>query len=181
MKTRATYEDLLAVPDDKVAEILDGELFVSPRPAVPHARTSSVLGNEIGGPFDRGRGGPGGWWVLDEPELHLGDDVLVPDLAAWRRERLPTLPKAAFFTLAPDWVCDVVSPSTEQIDRRRKQPIYAREGVSHLWLVNPLARTLEVFRRSPDGWLLAATHAGAERVRAEPFEAVELELAALWI
>ena len=162
MKTRATYEDLLAVPDDKVAEILDGELFVSPRPAVPHARTSSVLGNEIGGPFDRGRGGPGGWWVLDEPELHLGDDVLVPDLAAWRRERLPTLPKAAFFTLAPDWVCDVVSPSTEQIDRRRKQPIYAREGVSHLWL-------------------LAATHAGAERARAEPFEALELELAALWI
>jgi len=181
MKTRATYEDLLAVPDHKVAEILDGELVVSPRPAAPHARASSVLGVEIGSPFDRGRGGPGGWWVLDEPELHLGDDVLVPDLAGWRRARMPAVPNAPFFTLAPDWICEVVSPSTEQIDRRRKQPIYAREGVSHLWLVNPLARTLEVFRRSPDGWLLAATHAAAERVRAEPFEAVELELAALWI
>jgi Uma2 family endonuclease len=181
MKTRATYEDLLAVPDHKVAEILDGELFVSPRPAAPHARTASVLGVEIGSPFDRGRGGPGGWWILDEPELHLGEDVLVPDLAGWRRERMSTVPNAAFFTLAPDWVCEVVSHSTEQIDRRRKQPIYAREGVSHLWFVNPLARTLEVYRRSPDGWLLAATHAGAEQVRAEPFDAVELELAALWI
>lgn len=181
MKTRATYEDLLAVPDNKVAEILDGELFVSPRPAVPHARAASVLGIEIGGPFDRGRGGPGGWWILDEPELHLGEDVLVPDLAGWRRNRMPTVPSVPFFTLAPDWVCEVVSPSTEQIDRRRKQPIYAREGVSHLWLVNPLARTLEIFRRSPDGWLLTATHADADRARAEPFEAVELELAALWI
>lgn len=181
MKTRATYEDLLAVPDHKVAEILDGELFVSPRPAAPHARAASVIGADIGSPFDRGRGGPGGWWVLNEPELHLGDDVLVPDLAGWRRERMPAIPNTPFFTLAPDWVCEVVSPSTEQIVRRRKQPIYAREGVSHLWFVNPLARTLEVFRLSPGGWLLGATHAGAERVRAEPFEAVELELAALWI
>ena len=181
MKTRATYEDLLAVPDHKVAEILDGELFVSPRPAAPHARAASVIGADIGSPFDRGRGGPGGWWVLYEPELHFGEDVLVPDLAGWRRERMPAVPNAPFFTLAPDWVCEVVSPSTEQIDRRRKQPIYRREGVLHLWLVNPLARTLEVYRSSPDGWLLAATHAGAEQVRAEPFEAVELELAALWI
>jgi Uma2 family endonuclease len=181
MKTRATYEDLLAVPDHNVAEILDGELFVSPRPAAPHARAASVLGVEIGGPFDRGRSGPGGWWLLDEPELHFGEDVLVPDLAGWRRERMPSVPKAPFFTLAPDWVCEIVSPSTEQIDRRHKQPIYAREGVSHLWLVNPLARTLEVYRRSPDGWLLAVTHADAERARVEPFDAVELELAALWI
>jgi Uma2 family endonuclease len=181
MKTRATYDDLLAVPDHKVAEIVDGELFVSPRPASPHARTSSVLGVEIGAPFDRGRGGPGGWWVLDEPELHFGEDVLVPDLAAWRRERMTAVPNARFFTLVPDWVCEVASPSTEYLDRRRKRPIYAREGVGHLWIVNPLTRTLVIHRRIPEGWLVVATHGGDERVRAEPFDAIELDLAALWI
>jgi Uma2 family endonuclease len=181
IRPRATYDDLLAVPDNKVAEIVDGELFVSPRPASPHARSASVLGVELGGAFDRGRGGPGGWWLLDEPELHFGEDVLVPDLAAWRRERMPAVPNAAFFTLAPDWVCEVASPSTEQLDRRRKRPVYAREGVAHLWIVNPLARTLEVHRLTPQGWLVTATHADADRVRAEPFEALELDLAALWI
>ena len=179
MKTRATYEDLLAVPDHKVAEILDGELFVSPRPASPHARASSVLGVTIGGAFDQGRRDSGGWWVLDEPELHFDDDVLVPDLAAWRRERMPSVPNAAYFTLAPDWVCEVISPSTEQIDRRASERIYARAGVRHLWLVNPLSRTLEVYRQAPEGWLLVGTHGGDERVRAEPFDAVELDLATL--
>jgi Uma2 family endonuclease len=180
MKTRATYEDLLAVPDHRVAEILDGELYVSPRPASPHTRAASALGIKIGGPYDL-EPGPGGWWLLDEPELHFGDDVLVPDLAGWRRERMPAVPSTPFFVLSPDWVCEVVSPSTQQIDRRRKLPIYAREGVGHLWLVDPLARTVEVYRRSAEGWLLVATHAAGEKVRAEPFDAVELDLAALWI
>ena len=182
MKNRTTLlEDFAAVPDHKVAEIVDGELYVSPRPASPHARATSVLGVRIGGPFDQGLGGPGGWWILDEPELHLGEDVLVPDLAGWRCERMPVVPSAPYFTIAPDWVCEVVSPSTERLDRRRKQPAYAREGVGHLWLVNPLARTLEVHRLTPEGWLLVATHADAERLRAEPFAAVELELGGLWI
>jgi Uma2 family endonuclease len=179
-KPRATYEDLLKVPNDKVAEIVDGELYVSPRPAAPHALAASVLGVDLGGPFHLGRGGPGGWWIVYEPELHLGEDILVPDLAGWKRERMPEFPRTAFFTLAPDWVCEVLSPSTERLDRARKLGVYAREGVASAWLVNPEARTLEVCRRLEERWLLLATHASDARVRAEPFDAVELDLLPLW-
>jgi len=142
-KRRATYEDLLRVPDHRVAEIVDGDLHVSPQPASRHTLASSGLGSGLWAPFHQGRGGPGGWWILFEPELHLGQDVLVPDLAGWRRERMPEFPDTAAFTLAPDWVCEVVSPGTERLDRAKKMPVYAREQVSHLWLVNPIARTLE--------------------------------------
>jgi Uma2 family endonuclease len=135
---------------------------------------------DLGSPFHRGRGGPGGWIILDEPELHLGADVLVPDLAGWRRERLPEVPDAAFFELAPDWACEVLSPSTSLLDRRRKLPIYAREGVAHVWLVDPKARSVEVFRLSEGSYLYVAVHGEDERVRLEPFAAVELELSALW-
>ena len=127
-----------------------------------------------------GLNGPGGWWILDEPELHLGEDILVPDLAGWRRERLPTIPDQAAFTLAPDWVCEVLSPSTGMRDRAYKMPIYAREGVEHVWLVDPHLRTLEVFRRQELGWLLLAVYAEDAVVRAEPFEAVDLDLLTLW-
>src|SRR5581483_11745138 len=137
VKKPATYDDLIRVPDGKVAEILDGELYATPRPAAHHARVASALGFELGVPFDAGRGGPGGWWILDEPELHLHADVVVPDLAGWRRERLPIIPDVAAFTLPPDWVCEVVSASTEGIDRGKKLAIYAREGVAHAWLLNP--------------------------------------------
>jgi Uma2 family endonuclease len=180
VKRRATYDDLRQVPPHRVAEIVEGQLYVSPRPASRHALASSALGSELGPPFHRGRGGPGGWWIIDEPELHFGDDVVVPDLAGWRRERLPEFPDTPAFSLAPDWACDVVSPSTERLDRAKKMPVYAAAGVPHLWLVNPTARTIEVYRLADSRWLLLATHEGAQRVRAEPFEAVELELAPLW-
>jgi Uma2 family endonuclease len=179
-KRRATYEDLSKVPDNLVAEIVDGELYASPRPAASHTLASSVLGADLVGAFQRGRGGPGGWWILDEPELHFGDDTLVPDLAGWRRERMPSVPPVAFFTLAPDWICEVVSPATGRLDRVRKLPVYAREGVRHSWLVDPDARTLEVYRLDGRVWVLASAHGGDEVVRAEPFEAIELELHALW-
>jgi Uma2 family endonuclease len=180
VKRRATYDDLLQVPPHRVAEIVEGQLYVSPRPASRHALASSALGSELGPPFHRGRGGPGGWWIIDEPELHFGDDVVVPDLAGWRRERLPEFPDTPAFSLAPDWACEVVSPSTERLDRAKKMPVYAAAGVPHLWLVNPTARTIEVYRLADGRWLLLATHEGAQRVRAEPFEAVELDLAPLW-
>jgi len=183
-RRRATYDDLCKVPDNLVAEILDGELFTSPRPASPHARAGSAVGSDLFGAFDRPPGdpkGPGGWWLLFEPELHLGEDVLVPDFAGWRREGMPVLPNVAVFRQAPQWVLEVVSPGTGRIDRVRKLPIYAREGVAHAWLVDPLARTLEVYRLKEGHWLLAATHGGDEIVRAEPFEAMELTLSRWWI
>ncbi len=176
----ATYEDLLAVPEHLVAEILDGELQTSPRPAVPHAIATSGLGADLIGPFDRGRGGPGGWWMLAEPELHLAADVVVPDLAGWRRARVPDLPRGAFLEIAPDWVCETLSPSTERLDRGTKLAIYAREGVVHVWLLNPLSETLEVYRLELGRWLLLETHAGDVAARSEPFDAVELELWRLW-
>jgi Uma2 family endonuclease len=177
----SVYERFLAVPEHLVAEIIHGALVTHPRPATPHAQASTALGGELHGPFNRGKGGPGGWVILDEPELHLrGGHVLVPDLAGWRRERMPERPDAQAIELAPDWVCEVVSPSTEATDRADKMPIYAQEGVRHLWLVDPLARTLEVYRREGERWLLLATWRDEARVRAEPFEAIELELAALW-
>jgi hypothetical protein len=182
-KKPASYEDIEALPVGWVGEILEDELVASPRPAVGHAHTAYLLSVELGGPFRLGRGGPGGWWILYEPELHLGRDILVPDLAGWRRERMPKLPapEEPFMTLAPDWVCEVLSPSTVTVDRQRKLPIYHREGVAHAWLIDPLARTLEVYRGEPSGWVLTATHEGEEPVRAEPFDAVPLELGLLWL
>ncbi|XYH92686.1 Uma2 family endonuclease [Sorangium sp. So ce1128] len=185
---RATYADLEAVPPNKVAELIRGVLHVFPRPAPRHARAASSLGIELGGPFDHGKNGPGGWWILDEPELHFPDpaspgdvEVVVPDIAGWRRERMPELPDTAYFSLAPDWICEVLSPSTEPHDRKEKMPLYAREGVQHAWLVDPLQRTLETFAIAPGrGCAPIATHRDAARVRVAPFQAVELDLAVLW-
>lgn len=183
-RRRATYEDVLEAPEHLVAEILDGELVTSPRPAVRHSMATAVLASDVVGPYHLGRGGPGGWWILFGPEVHFGPpagvDVVVPDLAGWRRERMPHPPGVPYLTLAPDWICEVLSPSTARYDRIRKLRIYAREGVGHAWLVDPLAKTVEVYRREGGHWLLLSSHEGSERMRAEPFDAVEIELSALW-
>lgn len=176
-----TYEDILALPDDVTGQIVDDELFVTPRPASDHQRVISNLGGDLNPPFDIGRGGPGGWWILQEPELHLGKHVLVPDLAGWRREQMPEFPRVAFFTQVPDWVCEVLSPATARFDRMKKLGTYARERVGHAWLVDPVLETLEVFRRQGDGWYLALTAGGDDVVRAEPFDAIEIALKNLWI
>jgi Uma2 family endonuclease len=177
---KATYADLEAVPPHLVAELVDGELYVSPRPASPHALAHGALHHELYGPFHQGRGGPGGWQIIFEPELHLGEDVLVPDIAGWRRERMPKVPRVVGFTLAPDWVCEVLSPSTAKLDREKKMQVYAREGVRHLWMVDPLRQELEVYGLDGNRWERRGTHTGQEHVRAEPFEALALELALLW-
>jgi len=179
----ATYEDILALPEHLVGEILDGDLFALPRPSPRHALAASGLGGALFDGFSRPGGGerPGGWWILDEPELHLGDDVLVPDIAGWRRERMTTLPETAFFELAPDWACEVLSPATEAIDRGRKMEVYAREGVSFLWLVNPTQRTLETYHLVDSRWTLLSTFVGDAAVRAEPFAAVALEMSRWWL
>lgn len=172
-----------ATPPTQRAEIIAGVLHTQPRPAARHSTATSVLGEELGPPFRRGRGGPGGWIFHDEPELHLGagPDILVPDLAGWRRERLPSdAHDALYFDVAPDWVCEVLSPSTHRLDRGHKLPLYARAGVSHVWLIDPSEQTLEVYRLTHSQYVVAAVVGGDARVRAEPFDAVELDLALLW-
>jgi len=176
----ATYDDLVTLPDTVVAEIVDGELHASPRPAPRHARAGSILGGRLVSPFDEGRGGPGGWRILYEPELHFDRNVLVPDWSGWRRERMPHLPDTAYFTMAPDWICEILSPSTAQLDRAKKLAIYAREQVALAWLIDPSLGTLEVLRLDGGRWTLLATHHGTEVVRADPFTEIELELGALW-
>ncbi len=179
-KKPATYEDLLAVPEHLIAEIINGVLHTQPRPASRHARACSRLGGALDGPFDRGKGGPGGWIILFEPELHLHGDVLVQDLAGWRRERMPELPDAAAFELAPDWVCEVLSLGNAATDRTDKMTIYAREGVRHVWLVDPIEKTLESYRLEGGRWVVVGTWRDDARPRVEPFDAIELELGALW-
>jgi Uma2 family endonuclease len=179
-KRRATYQDVIDSPEHMVAEIIGGELRLSTRPGGPAIAMASALGDELGPPFKRGRGGPGGWLILDEPELHLGDEIVVPDLAGWRRERMSVVPDAAYFTVPPDWVCEVLSKSTEKTDRVEKVPIYASFGVQHAWLVHPRRRTLEVFRLHEGSWLSIAVHKDTDRARIEPFDAIELDLAVLW-
>jgi Uma2 family endonuclease len=182
-RKRPTYDDIVALPDGVTGEILDGELVVSPRPSQPHALASSNILIDVGQAFGRGGGGrgPGGWWVLIEPELHLGGHVLVPDLAAWRRERLPTLTQAVGVTVVPDWVCEVVSPSTARRDRVRKMPLYASLGVAHLWLVDPLARVVESYHLEQNAWVVAGTWGGAETARVPPFHEIDLDLGAWWL
>ncbi|MDX2307483.1 MAG: Uma2 family endonuclease [Hyphomicrobium sp.] len=176
----ATYADIEALPPNVVGEILFGVLHTHPRPAPRHARALSRLGAELDGPFDRGKGGPGGWIILDEPELHLGSHVVVPDLAGWRRERLPKLPETAFFETAPDWVCEVLSPATARVDRTDKLAIYAEHGVGHVWLVDPIAMTLEVLALTDGKWQIAATFKDADPVTAPPFDAHTFALDVLW-
>lgn len=178
----ATYQDVLDAPPNTVAELVAGELHVQPRPTIPHANATTALSGILGPRYRRGRGGPGGWVILFEPELHLSQHVLVPDLAGWRRTASPDLDLSqAFATVAPQWVCEVLSPSTSSLDRVRKLPIYAAHGVEHAWLLDPLARTLEVFRRVNDSWLLVEAHADQGAIRAEPFPEADFDLADLWI
>ena len=177
----ATYDDILALPENLVGEILGGNLYTYPRPAPRHARAYSSITGTLWGPFDHGSGGPGGWWIIDEPELHLGSDVIVPDIAGWRRQRMPSLPETAWFEQAPDWVCEILSPSTANTDRAIKMPIYARENVEYLWLVDPDARTLEAYRLHDDGhWLLLATLKDNDPVTQPPFDAITFPLNTLW-
>ena len=177
---RATYQDVLDAPAHLVAEIIDGTLHTHPRPAMPHARATWVLGGKIGDPFDYGPSGPGGWWLTPEPELHLDDEIVVPDLAGWRRERMPVYPDTAYVTLAPDWVCEVHSPSTRKVDLHEKRPLYAQAGVRHLWFVDPTDRTLEAFELRDGEWVLIATAKDDEPVSIRPFDAITFSLGDLW-
>jgi len=176
----ATYQDVIDAPPNMVAEIANGRLHLQPRPAMRHARASFRMAGQLDGPFQGGPGAPGGWHFAIEPELHFGDDVLVPDLAGWRRERMPAYPDAAFVTLAPDWLCEILSPSTRRFDLTEKRALYGANGVAHLWLLDPEARTLEAFTLTAGAWTLTGAFQEGEDIRAAPFEAIAFPLTALW-
>lgn len=181
-KELATYEDLFHIPENTTGEIIDGELIVTPRPSRKHVYTATALGNEVGPPFQFGRGGgPGGWIILYEPEIKLGENIMVPDLAGWRRERFPRSEETNWISVAPDWACEVLSPSTLRVDKIRKMPIYAQYGIPHFWLIDPLARTLDVFRLESGKWVVAGLFVEDDKARAEPFQDIAIELANLWL
>ena len=181
VKKRATYEDLYGIPENMTGEIIDGELTVTPRPARRHVEAAASLGGELVPPYRFGRGGPGGWIILGEPELHLGVDILVPDLAGWRKERLSTLPEEHRFTVPPDWVCEILSPQTARNDRIRKMRIFAQHEVQYAWLIDPILKTLEVFGLESGRWFLLDAFAENDKVRAEPFQEIEIDLTNLWL
>jgi Uma2 family endonuclease len=179
-KKPATYADYAAVPETMAAEIVGGELFVYPRPTLRQQLASSVVLGELGAPFVRGLGGPGGWWMLFGPELHFGGDILVPDIAGWRHERMPQIPDAPHLELAPDWLCETLSPSSAKVDLSLKLPLYAQVGVKNVWLVDPAMRTVQTFRCEGGRWVLLRAFAADDRMRAEPFAELEIDLSALW-
>ncbi len=176
----ATYEDLQRLPPELRGEIIDGDLYARPRPATAHIRVASNLGGELYNPFHRGRGGPGGWWIFDEPEVHLGRHVLVPDLAGWLKENLKEDPEAKFLSHRPDWVCEVLSPSTASIDRIKKWRVYESSEVPWMWLIDPAGRTLEAFERTGDAYTRLGTWGPKDTPKVRPFDALELELDAIW-
>jgi Uma2 family endonuclease len=175
----ATYQDIEALPPNVVGEILFGSLVTHPRPARRHAAAASRMGSILGPPFGAGRDDLGGWIILDEPELHLGPHVVVPDLASWRKEKLSG-GEGAWFDEVPDWVCEVLSPSTHQYDVGPKRRIYATYAVSHLWHIDPVSKSLEVFQRQQTNWLLTHTFIGYEEASAPPFETAKFSLGILW-
>ena len=177
---RATYQDVLDAPAHRVAEIVDGTLYVNPRPPTLQALAKTRLSAGLGNAFGFERGGPGGWWIMHEPELHLGEDILVPDVAGWRRERLQKFPETWDAVIAPDWVCEVLSASTRKLDLHGKRPVYAREGIAHLWLVDPVDRVLEAFELYDGQWVLIATVADDDPVSIRPFDAITFGLDNLW-
>lgn len=178
-----TYDALLALPETLVGEVLGGQLYTQPRPSGPHGIAERALNVDLAGPFDLGRGGPGGWWILVEPEVHFVRDteVAVPDLAGWRRERMPEIPQDHRFEVVPDWVCEILSPGTAKKDRAIKMPLYARYGIAHLWLVDPLERTLEAYELREGLWTLLCTLKDDDPVAVPPFAAVTFALSDLWV
>jgi len=176
------YESLEALPEGLTGEILNGRLYAQPRPSGAHINVGSVLGAELLGPFQRGKGGPGGWWIQNEPEVHFvrNVEVAVPDLAGWRRERMPYLPEDQRYEVVPDWVCEILSPSTKRKDRQDKMPLYARYGVRYAWLIDPIKRILEAYQLNLGAWVGIGRFAAADRVCIPPFETVSLDLEAFW-
>jgi Uma2 family endonuclease len=177
---RATYADVEAAPEGLVAEIIHGQLMTHPRPSFRHGAAATALAGELGGPFQKGKGGPGGWIFFIEVEIKFSEDLLVPDLSAWRIENVPGEPERNYFTTRPDWVCEILSASTEKRDRSLKMNIYGEAGVPHMWLIDPRLQLLEAMELDNKGWTKIGTWNSADVVRAAPFDAISFSLADLW-
>lgn len=180
-RKRATYNDLYSIPENMIGEIINGDLIVSPRPSRKHGYTASIIGNELGPPYNMGRGGPGGWIIIGEPEISFSDNILVPDLAGWRKERFPESEDHNWISVSPDWVCEIVSQRSVRIDRVKKMGIYAQHRVGYYWIVDPTTKTLETLKNEAGRWLILGTYAEDDKVRAEPFQGVEIDLNSLWL
>ncbi|MGC8492714.1 MAG: Uma2 family endonuclease [Syntrophobacteraceae bacterium] len=180
-KKKATYDDLFGIPDNTIGEIIDGELIVHPRPSRKHIRAASSLGFEIGPAYQSGKGGPGGWIILVEPEIQLGEQTMVPDLTGWKRERFPVTEETNWISVAPDWVCEVLSPSTALRDRTKKKEIYAQAKVGHLWLVDPYNMTVEIYRLGSGAFDPVGVYGGKYKALLEPFTEIEIDLGNLWL
>lgn len=181
-KKRASYQDLFNLPENMTGQIIDGELIVTPRPSRKHVFAATTLGSKVTTTYHFGEGGgPGGWIILIDPEIALGEDILVPDLAGWKEERFPEAEDHNWISVVPDWICEILSPHTAKTDKTEKMPIYARHGVSRLWLIDPLARTLDVYGLETDRWMVMGLYAEEDTVRAEPFQEVAISLAGLWL
>jgi Uma2 family endonuclease len=176
------WAKLEALPEGVKGEIIDGELHVQPRPRFRHARATGFLSRHLGGSFDFDDGGPGGWWIVPEPGIELpGAPEVSPDLGGWRRERMPEPPEDEPIRLVPDWVCEVLSPSNARHDRLVKLPFYARVGVPWIWLVDTRDQTLQVLELRDGAWSLRGSFGPDAVIRAEPFEAIEIPLARMWL
>lgn len=177
---QASYQDIIDLPENMVGEIIHGRLEMRPKSATRYALASSSLSAELVSSFQQGQDGAGGWWIIDEPVCHLDSHVLVPDLVGWRRQRMPALPKTACFKTPPDWICEILSPTTTRIDRIVKMPIYAELGINYLWLIDPVLRTLEAYELHDGHWLLTGAHADNESIAIAPFAEHTFSLTDLW-
>jgi len=180
-RKKATYDDLYQVPENMTGEIINGELIATPRPSRKHVYATSTLGNEIGPPYHLGRGGPGGWIILIEPEISFVENILVPDLAGWKRERFPKFEDHNWISVTPDWVCEILSPNSVRTDRIKKMRIYAQHEIRHVWLVDPVQMMLEVFKLESGHWIIIGVFAEDDKVRTEPFQEIEIDLSNLWL
>lgn len=180
-RKRATYDDLYTIPKNMVGEIIDGDIVASPRPSRKHGYSASIIGNELGPPYNMGRGGPGGWIIIGEPEISFGDNILVPDLAGWKKERFPESEDHNWISISPDWVCEIISQGSIRIDRVEKMGIYVQHMVSYFWIIDPSNKTFEALKNEAGRWLIIGTYAEDDKVRAEPFQEIEIDLNCLWL
>lgn len=177
----ATLADLENLPDSWRGEIIDDELYAFPRPSFPHMHIKGSVFHDLRGPFEMGRGGPGGWWLVAEPGIwHARSPDFSPDVAGWRKPRMPSPPRKGPITVVPDWICEVLSPKTYSYDLRVKRRFYAEIGVAYLWYIEPVDRLLTVSRLHEGRWMELGVHGPDEKIRAEPFQEVELDLATWW-